>query len=170
MGILIISTNAVLSSKINTMKKALVLLAFSFSFMQSCNLLFGEEDEFTCDKNAPVKVNDVDKCAFAVGKDYSYNANTTYEQLTIAITYGGGSFEINIHTNDIKEGITYSYPGDVDLSFAELNKGGSGTVLITSYDRTARSISGQFNLSAEGAANYTAYEYNVSGRFTDVSF
>jgi len=150
--------------------KFFILLLLPIVSLQSCDLLLGEEDEFTCDKNAPVKVNDDDKCAFAVGKNYSYNTNTTYEVLTIAFSYGGGSLDINMHTNNIQEGITYNYPGDLDLSFAQLNKGGSGTVLITSYDRTTGTISGQFDLSAEAAANYTAYNYTVSGKFTDVSF
>ena len=136
--------------------------------LQSC--LLTQEDAFVCEKNAPVKVNGVDKCAFAVGKFYRFDSTTPNEQLSIAFSYSGGSFQVNLHTSELEEGVTYNYPGDADLSFPELNKGGSGILTITVFDRTARTISGEFNMTAEGAANFTAYNYEVSGTFSEASF
>lgn len=136
--------------------------------LQSC--LLTEEDSFACEKNAPVKVNGVDKCAFAVGDNYNQDTSTPQERIIIKFSYGGGNFQIYLGTTEIKEGITYQYPGDASLSFPELNKGGSGTLTITAFDRTARTISGEFNMTAEGAANYATYDYKVSGNFNEASF
>ena len=135
--------------------------------LQSCDLT--NDDVPACDKNAPISLNESDRCANAIALSYSNDPQLPKEQITLKFVFGGGTFQIGLNTSSITT-TTYSYPGDVDFSFPELNKGGSGTVTITKIDREERKISGSFNLSAEAAANYTAYDYRVSGSFTDVSF
>lgn len=151
-------------------KKPLVIVSalFVMSLFQSC--LLTEEDSFVCEKNAPIKVNNADKCAFAVGDNYNQDTTIPSERIVIKFSYSGGNFQIYLNALEIKPGETYWYPGEASLSFPELNKGGSGRLLITAFDRTARTISGEFNMTAEGAANYTAYDYEVSGTFNEVSF
>jgi len=137
-------------------------------FVSSCDLTNGEVENI-CGKNAPIVLNNEDKCANAIGIDYRLESGTSSEQITIRFVFGTGNFQIGLNTTSITNK-TYSYPGEVDFSFPELNKGGSGTLTITLFDRAERKISGHFDLSAEAAANYTAYNYVVSGSFSNVGF
>lgn len=77
---------------------------------------------------------------------------------------GKCAFEVgnnyNQDTNTLAEKITINFSYGV----------GSGTMLITAFNRTARTISGEFNITTEGAANYTAYDYEISGNFNEASF
>lgn len=143
-------------------------LILVLTLLSSCDLTNGEVEKI-CDKNAPIVLNKEDKCANAIGIAYTVESDTPSEQITIRFVFGTGNFQIGLNTTSITNN-TYYYPGDVDFSFPELNKGGSGTLTISHIDRDERKISGNFNLSAEGAANYTAYNYEVSGSFTNVGF
>ena len=152
------------------MKKVTITLniILLMTLISSCELT-KENVENICEKNAPITLNGQAKCTNAIGISYSQDSGIPSEQITIRFVFGTGSFQIGLHTSYITNN-TYTYPGEVDFSFPELNKGGSGTLTISHIDRAERKISGSFNLSAEGATNYTAYNYEVSGSFKDVSF
>jgi len=134
----------------------------------SCDLLQSEDEGFQCEKNAPIQVSGQDRCANAIGRNHRIGAYHSYEKLDLQFN---GDFTIHMQTDTGR--ITtkkYDYPGEVSLWFQEINKGGSGYVTITTFDTINRIISGRFDLTAEGAHNYQAYDYHVTGTFNKVRF
>lgn len=151
--------------KKNTLKLLLLIVPI---ITQSCGLL-GDEDDFSCDKNAPYKRGGKDVCANAIVREYKQNIDDPSEFMKIGFVSGTGSFDVTLNTTEI-EMDTYNYPGEVNLWFAQINKGGSGTLTITNIDRANKTISGEYNLTAEGASNFQAYQYEVVGTFTALPF
>lgn len=146
-------------------------IILSLLILNSCDLVKSEDETFQCEKNAPIQVSGADKCAFAHITKHQIGISNNSEHMEISFGYGTGNFKIDMTiTSGRITTKTYTYPGEVSLWFPEINKSGSGTVTITSFDTVNGTISGQFDLKAEGASNYQAYTYQLNGMFNQVRF
>lgn len=146
-----------------TIQKLGFLLTFLLCFI-SCSSLLGDDDEFSCDKNATIKINDTEHCAGA-------GSLVKSGRLQIGFSYATGGLDLLINEADLKENVTYTYAkGEVSIWFNNLNKINSGLFLITNLDEVNRTMSGQFDFNAESNNNSQAFNYVVSAKFTDVSY
>jgi len=115
-------------------------------------------------------VNGKNECCFGRGTFYVYQKDIPLERIAIEFSYGAGSFNLGLEADEFVAGREYSYPGEASLNFPGFNKGGTGSLTIDAFDRENRTISGHFDMTAEGESNYSTYDYKVKGSFTDVGF
>ena len=108
-----------------TIKKQFLIFAVLCSFIACDSLLGDNENEFSCDKNATIKINDKEHCAGA-------GSLVKAGRLQIGFSYATGGLDLLINEKKFKEGVTYTYAkGEVSIWFNNLNKVNSGLFLIT---------------------------------------
>jgi hypothetical protein len=145
-------------------KQILFVFTLIITFTSCESLLGSDDDDFSCEKNAPVILNNEEICAGAGSKIEA-------GKFKISFGYATGGFEITIDVDDFKQDVNYTYAnGEVSVWFNNLNKVNSGILLITKLDEVNRVMSGQFNFDAESNNNSQAFPYILGGKFNDVSY
>lgn len=146
--------------------KKIILLVFLASLAStfSCD----QEDPFVCDKNAVV--NRVEpECAFARVERYS-GTEADGESFEIGLSWSTGGLDLFLNTSPGVTERRYTKQDGASFWFNQLNRLDAANITITKIDRENRTISGIFDVAAEGNSNSQAYDYTASGSFTDVPF
>lgn len=140
--------------------------------MTGC-LLKQEEDPFVCDKNAVVKQDGEQKCAFARVTQYSVSeSGNVHERIIIGISWSTSNLQLGLELNDrmMQAGASYVEGQGATFGFPGLNKLTSARISISQIDREAKTVSGSFMVEGEGGPIYDPYSYKAEGHFDAVSF
>lgn len=164
------------------MKRTNLLIAITtLYFFSGC----GQEEDFSCDRNAPVEIQREKVCAHASTEYYrhyvDFQTHFEIEEISLFVTYSTGNFRLRVtiatENGDgsnlrelIKVGQEYTYQNNEGrIIFPGINQTFSGKIIFSSFDRINKRATGTFDFSVESSANPSA-PFPMSGRFLDVSF
>lgn len=143
---------------------SLLSLFVAIAGMLSCE----QEGPFVCEKNAVVNIGEPE-CAFArVERTSGLAPDIT--SIELGLSWSSGGLDLSITSDTPLEEETYTLQDGASFWFNQLNRRDAVTIIITKIDKENNTISGTFDVVAEGNSNSQAYNYIASGSFTDVSY